>query len=81
MTIRAHFDDKVIVQDESLALRPGQALIVQIETLEGETEESALAWIASKAVNSDALPADLADQHDQYLYGRPKKEGHDLRAE
>ena len=48
--------------------------IVQIELIEGETEESALAWIAANAVDSDALPADLADQHDHYLYGRPKKD-------
>jgi hypothetical protein len=39
--------------------------------IEGETEESALAWIAANAVDSDALPADLAVQHDHYLYGRP----------
>jgi hypothetical protein len=73
MTVNAHFDGMVIVPDEPLDLRPNQALIVQIEPLEGETEESALAWIAANAVDSDALPADLADQHDHYLYGRPKK--------
>ena len=33
-----------------------------------------LAWVAANAVDSDALPTDLADQHDHYLYGRPKKE-------
>ena len=74
MTVNAHFDGKVIVPDEPLDLRPNQALIVQIEPLEGETEESALAWIAANAVDSDALPTDLADQHDHYLYGRPKKD-------
>ena len=68
MTVNAHFDGKVIVPDEPLDLRPNQALIVQIELIEGETEESALAWIAANAVT------DLADQHDHYLYGRPKKE-------
>ena len=73
MTVNAHFDGKVIVPDEPLDLRPNQALIVQIEPLEGETEESALAWIAANAVDSDALPTDLADQHDHYLYGRPKR--------
>jgi len=26
------------------------------------------------AVDGDALPNDLADQHDHYLYGRPKKD-------
>lgn len=73
MTVHAHFDGKVIVPDEPLNLRPNQALIVQIEPVEGEREESALAWIAANAVESDALPPDLAEQHDHYLYGRPKK--------
>jgi hypothetical protein len=74
MTVRAHFDGKFIVPHEPLDLRPNQALIVQIEPLEGEMEQSALAWIAANAVESDALPTDLADQHDHYLYGRPKKD-------
>ena len=73
MTVHAHFDGKVIVPDEPLDLRPNQALIVQIEPIEGEMEVSALAWIAANAVESDALPPDLAEQHDHYLYGRPKK--------
>jgi hypothetical protein len=74
MTVHAHFDGTVIVPDEPLDLRRNQALIVQIEPLEGDVEESALAWIAANAADSDALPPDLADQHDHYLYGRPKKD-------
>ena len=73
-TVHAHFDGKVIVPDEPLDLPPNQALIVKIEPLESETEESALAWIAANAVDSEALPTDLADQHDHYLYGRPNKD-------
>ena len=74
MTVNADFDGKVIVPDEPLDLRPNQALIVQIEPVEGKTEESALTWIAANAVDSDALPTDMADQHDHSLYGRPKKD-------
>jgi len=74
VTVNAHFDGLVIVPDEPLDLRPNQALIVQIEPLEDEAGEPALAWIAAHAVDSDALPTDLADQHDHYLYGRPKKD-------
>lgn len=76
MTVHGHFDGKVIVPDEPLNLRPNQPVIIQIEPLGGDTEESALAWIAANAVDSDALPTDLADQHDHYLYGRPKKDTH-----
>ena len=35
-------------------------------------EESSLAWIAAHAVDSAALPSDLADRHDFYLYGRSR---------
>lgn len=74
VTVSAHFDGRVIVPDEPLDLRPNQALRIQIEPLEGDAEESALAWIATHAVESDELPTDLADQHDHYLYGSPKKD-------
>jgi hypothetical protein len=73
MMVNAHFDGKVIIPDEPLNLPPSQALGVQIEPLGGEPEESALAWIAANSVDSDALPTDLAHEHDHYLYGRPKK--------
>jgi hypothetical protein len=77
MTVNAHFDGRVIVPAEPLDLPPNEALIVQIErvgSLLEPAEESALAWIAANAVDSEALPTDLADQHDHYLYGRPKKD-------
>jgi hypothetical protein len=48
-------------------------LILQIQSVGGKdvsTEESSLAWIAANAVDSDALPVDLADRHGHYLYGR-----------
>lgn len=73
MTVTAHFDGKVIVPDEPLGLLPNQALIPQIQTVGDQiasAEESALAWIAANSVDSDALPVDLADRHDHYLYGR-----------
>jgi hypothetical protein len=76
MTVSAHFDGKVIVPDEPLDLPPNQALVVQIERVgpREPADGSALAWIAANAVDRDALPADLADQHDHYLYGCPKKD-------
>lgn len=73
MTVSAHFDGKVIVPDEPLDLLPNQALIVQIQTVSSHcerAEESVLNWLAANAVDSEALPVDLADRHDHYLYGR-----------
>ena len=76
MTIHAHFDGKAIIPDEPLDMPPNQALILQIERVEPRepAEESALAWLAANAVENDALPTDLADQHDHYLYGSLTKD-------
>lgn len=70
-TIHARFDGQVIIPDEPLDLPPNQALVVQIEPIthtSDPVEESALTWLAAHALKSPTLPADLADQHDQYLY-------------
>jgi hypothetical protein len=73
VTVNAHFDGEVIVPDEPLNIPPNQPLIVRIEQV-GEdvvpSGESALLWLAANAVDSEALPSDLAHQHDHYLYGR-----------
>ena len=76
MRVNAHFDGKAIIPDEPLDLPPNQALIVQIESVGSReiADESALAWLAANAVENDALPADLADRHDHYLYGSPAKD-------
>ena len=76
MTVHAHFDGKAIIPDEPLDMPPNQALILQIERVgpREPAEESALAWLAANAVENDALPTDLADQHDHYLYGSPAKD-------
>ena len=76
MTVNAHFDGKAIIPDEPLDLPPNQALILQIERVgpRETVDESALAWLAAKAVEDDALPTDLADQHDHYSYGSPAKD-------
>jgi hypothetical protein len=48
-------------------------LILQIERVAGQAapaEESVLTWLAANAVDNEALPTDLANRHDHYLYGR-----------
>jgi hypothetical protein len=76
MTVNAHFDGKVIIPDEPLDLPRNQPLIVRIEPVaeKHEVEGSVLSWLAANAVESDALPADLADRHDHYLYGRSNEQ-------
>ena len=44
------------------------------EELDSETPSvSALAWLAADASDRKAVPADLAHQHDHYLYGTPER--------
>jgi hypothetical protein len=77
MTVNAHFDGRVIIPDEPLNLMPNQPLIVQIELAGGRcgaAKEPALTWLAANAADSPAQPDDLADQHDHYLYGLPRKD-------
>jgi hypothetical protein len=72
MTVYAHFDGKVIVPDEPLDLPHNQALVVQIRPIDEQSQsenESVLTWLAAHAVDSKALPTDLADRHNHYLYG------------
>jgi len=70
-TISAHFDGSVIVPDESLQLPVGQPLTVHIELPESATPRFA-EFLALEADLPDA-PADMAEQHDHYLYGSPKR--------
>jgi hypothetical protein len=76
ISIHAHFDGKVIVPHDPVDLTPGQDLIVRIEPAHSDRaqQESALNWLAENAVDSPEIPVDLAEQHDHYLYGSPKRE-------
>ncbi|HMC66874.1 MAG TPA: hypothetical protein VKI65_18200 [Gemmataceae bacterium] len=74
--VKAHFDGKVIVPDESVDLPKNQPLLLRIElakVAEGAEEQSALEWIAENAVADDPYPPDYSYQLDHYLYGTPKK--------
>jgi len=75
---KAHFDGKVIVPDEPVALPKNQPLVVHVEVVKKPKRKkkkgiSALRWLAENAVEDDSLPTDLSYQHNHYLYGTPKK--------
>lgn len=81
--IRAHFDGKVFVPDESVNIPAGTAAhVVVIPTIEPTaTEESpsdcrplaGLAAILDAMPDSSDLPPDYAMELDHYLYGTPKR--------
>jgi hypothetical protein len=79
MVYKGHVEKGIVVFDDPVTLPEG--LKVQIETVDVEAPEIAtcdntetlgqkLLKHAGKAVG---LPPDLAENHDHYLYGTPKK--------
>jgi len=70
-TFSAHFDGHVIVPDESLQLPVGQRLTVHID-LPAPAAPRFAGLLSLEADLPDA-PADIARQHDHYLYGSPKR--------
>lgn len=75
----AHTDGKVIVPDEPVELREGQRLRVTIEPVadEAAAEAGLPDWVQDLVELSkqmpDDLPEDLAEQHDHYIHGTPKR--------
>ncbi len=70
-TITVHFDGKVLIPDEPVQLPIGQPLRIQFETPDGAVPR--FADLAQFSADLPDAPADLAAQHDHYLYGSPKK--------
>jgi hypothetical protein len=72
--IAAHFDGKVIVPDQPLQLPVGQKLRVRVEVAEPSGKAPTLAErLLKHAGTVPDLPADLAEQHDHYIHGTPKR--------
>lgn len=72
MTYRGHVKNGQIVLDASTALPEGAE--VNVEIVE-DPEAKAPIWdkLLKLAGSAPGLPADMAENHDHYLYGIPKK--------
>ncbi len=78
ITIRGHYDGRVIVPDEPVDLPTNSPLVLHVDSSPDhpiQKEESVLEWLERQAVDDPTLPTDMAHQHDHYLYGTPKREG------
>jgi len=85
--LKAHFDGKVLVPDEPVDLPVNCALEVHVKPLETVPKEVGSAVVNSHADRpllelleiarqcpaGASAPADLAAQHDHYLYGVAKR--------
>ncbi len=69
--ITAHFDGKVLVPDEAVQLPVGQPLRLHIELTSSSLPR--FADLLDLEADLPDAPADLAAQHDHYLYGSPKR--------
>ena len=70
-SILAKYDGAVIVPDKPLELQPGQRLRVEIQTI--DPQDPRFADLLNLEADLPDAPADLASQHDHYLYGTPKR--------
>ncbi len=77
MTLRVHFDGKVLVPDEPVDLPVNCALEVQVKPLESDRIEERplmkLVKLLEELPDNPDWPSDGAAQHDHYLYGLPKR--------
>lgn len=76
VSMRAYFDGYAVIPKEPLDLPRGSEVIVHVESPDvgsNANGESALDWILANPIEQDDVPHDLAEQHDHYLYGTPKK--------
>ncbi len=79
VSFTAHSDGKVIVPDEPVDLPKGQRFRVTLEPVpNGEATQAKMPdWVRDLVELSkqmpDDLPEDLAEQHDHYIHGTPKR--------
>ena len=77
MTLHGHIENGAIVLNESVPLRDGAAVEVQIiEKPPMATSDAEIPTLAERLkdfIGILDLPEDAATNHDHYLYGTPKK--------
>jgi hypothetical protein len=72
MVYRGKVKDGVIILDERVKLPEGADVSVEIEPTP-EQIQSLRAGLKKLSGIASGLPSDMAEQHDHYLHGTPKK--------
>jgi hypothetical protein len=76
-TVKVRFDGQVFIPEKPVDLPVGSELEIPIPSRPPEASPiptlTRLAEIAEQFPVNPDLPADLAAQHDHYLYGTPKR--------
>ena len=82
--LEAIYEQGVLRLKEPIALEDGAEVEVIVISREAATKEPAeilddISRLVEECALDTGIP-DLADQHDHYLYGKPKKEGRDVES-
>jgi len=72
MTYRGHVKSGQIVLDEPVALPEGAEVNVEL-VAKGQSQTNIWDKLRELSGIVDGLPEDLAENHDHYLYGTPKR--------
>ena len=76
MTYKGHVRNGVVVLDEPVGLREGDEVSVEVTRRGQEPEDDAptlYEQLKDVIGIAEGLPSDLAENHDHYLHGHPKK--------
>ena len=71
MEYRGHVENGVVVLESGVALREGT--VVRVEPIECDSPPTLADRLHRVIGMAEGLPVDLAEQHDHYLHGQPKK--------
>lgn len=75
VSIRAHFDGKVLVPDEPVNLPANEPVrLIVMPASPGDRPLMELVRLAEALPGGDGWPKDGAAEHDHYLYNTPKRE-------
>jgi hypothetical protein len=75
MTVRGHIKNGTVVLDEPVGLPDGMDVEVEVRPLSG-TEQPHPTWgevFSDLAGSVEGLPTDMAENHDHYIHGTPKR--------
>jgi len=72
MTYRGHIKNGQILLDDPVALPEGAEVNVEV-VANGEPQPTIWDKLLKLAGTVEGLPSDMAENHDHYLYGTPKK--------
>jgi len=72
MTYRGHVEDGRVVLDEPTQLPEGAEVKIEV-VQDGDGKPTIWGKLLKLAGTVEGLPPDMAQEHDHYLYGTPKK--------